>query len=72
MAKSPCVGVCKYNKQGLCKGCYRSKAEIKAYKKMAAAERRALHERMLARWRARLAQFETTAPDTELDWSEAA
>ncbi|MBM3437453.1 MAG: DUF1289 domain-containing protein [Bacteroidetes bacterium] len=26
--KSPCVDICKYNKDGICKGCYRSKTEI--------------------------------------------
>jgi uncharacterized protein len=28
IVKSPCINVCEYNKDGVCRGCYRSKTEI--------------------------------------------
>ena len=44
-AKSPCIDVCKIDKEsGLCKGCLRSKQEIKGWKKLAKSERRAIIE----------------------------
>jgi predicted Fe-S protein YdhL (DUF1289 family) len=43
--KSPCIGICKIDKDsGLCKGCLRSKQEIKNWKTLAKSERRAIIE----------------------------
>jgi predicted Fe-S protein YdhL (DUF1289 family) len=30
-AKSPCIGICKYNQDNLCVGCKRSSAEISSW-----------------------------------------
>jgi predicted Fe-S protein YdhL (DUF1289 family) len=44
-AKSPCIDICKIDKDsGLCKGCLRSKQEIKDWKKLPKSERRAIIE----------------------------
>ncbi|CAH0140744.1 MULTISPECIES: DUF1289 domain-containing protein [unclassified Pseudomonas] len=37
--KDPCISVCKFD-EGICLGCGRSKAEIKAWKKLDNAEQR--------------------------------
>ncbi|OLU17316.1 MULTISPECIES: DUF1289 domain-containing protein [unclassified Pseudomonas] len=37
--KDPCISVCKFD-DGICLGCGRSKAEIKAWKKLDKAEQR--------------------------------
>ncbi|PZW43448.1 DUF1289 domain-containing protein [Pseudomonas sp. URMO17WK12:I2] len=37
--KDPCISVCKFD-EGICLGCGRSKAEIKAWKKLDKAEQR--------------------------------
>lgn len=43
MAKSPCIGVCKIGKKrGLCKGCLRTREEIKGWKRMDKHARRAV------------------------------
>jgi predicted Fe-S protein YdhL (DUF1289 family) len=52
-ARSPCVDICKIGKStGLCKGCLRTKAEIKDWKSFSKLERRAvlqaIEERKLA------------------------
>ena len=40
-SKSPCIDICKIDKKtGLCKGCLRTKREIKAWKTLSKAERR--------------------------------
>ncbi|MDH1262561.1 MULTISPECIES: DUF1289 domain-containing protein [unclassified Pseudomonas] len=39
--KDPCIGVCKFD-DAVCVGCGRSKAEIKGWKKLGKAERRAV------------------------------
>jgi len=40
-AKSPCIDVCKIDKNsGLCKGCLRTKQEIKGWKSLSKSERR--------------------------------
>jgi predicted Fe-S protein YdhL (DUF1289 family) len=39
--KSPCIDICKIDKKtGLCKGCLRTKREIKAWKKLSKTEQR--------------------------------
>jgi predicted Fe-S protein YdhL (DUF1289 family) len=44
-AKSPCIGICKISKStGLCKGCLRSKDEIKGWKKLSKSDRRDIIE----------------------------
>ncbi|MGE8497797.1 MAG: DUF1289 domain-containing protein [Pseudomonas sp.] len=39
--KDPCINVCKFD-DSICVGCGRSKAEIKGWKKLGKAERRAV------------------------------
>jgi predicted Fe-S protein YdhL (DUF1289 family) len=40
-AKSPCIDICKIDKNtGLCKGCLRTKPEIKGWKALSKSERR--------------------------------
>ena len=39
--KDPCIGICKFA-EGVCIGCGRSKAEIKAWKKLGKSERRVI------------------------------
>lgn len=41
MSKSPCIKVCEFE-QEICLGCGRSRAEIKGWKRLDKAERRAL------------------------------
>lgn len=46
-AKNPCIDICKIDKAtGLCKGCLRTKAEIKNWKTFSKFERRAILERL--------------------------
>ena len=55
-AKSPCIGVCKIsNATGLCKGCLRSKEEIKGWKKLSKPERRDVLDAIAERKSDRLA-----------------
>jgi predicted Fe-S protein YdhL (DUF1289 family) len=55
MAKDPCIGVCKFSKKtGLCIGCFRTRDEKRAWKRMGKAERRAAATRILERMAARL------------------
>jgi predicted Fe-S protein YdhL (DUF1289 family) len=55
-AKSPCIGVCKIGKTtGLCKGCLRSREEIKGWKKLSKSERRDVLETVAQRKSDRLA-----------------
>ncbi|WP_263145558.1 DUF1289 domain-containing protein [Pseudomonas sp. RIT-PI-AD] len=53
--KSPCIKVCEFD-QDICVGCGRSKREIKAWKSLDKAERRAL----LAEAELRLLSLEAT------------
>ena len=40
-SKSPCIDICKIDKNsGLCKGCLRTKQEIKGWKALSKSERR--------------------------------
>lgn len=56
MAKTPCIGVCKFGKKsGLCKGCLRTRDEKRDWKRMGEAGRRAAADRILERMAARLA-----------------
>ena len=49
-AKSPCIGICKIGKAtGLCKGCLRSKQEIKGWKTLSKSERRDVLEAIVER-----------------------
>jgi predicted Fe-S protein YdhL (DUF1289 family) len=51
-AKSPCVDLCKIDKgTGWCRGCRRSKDEIKAWKTLSKKARRRVLEALPARWR---------------------
>ena len=57
MAKTPCIGVCKFSKKtGFCKGCLRTRDEKRDWKRMGAAGRRAAAERILERMATRLAR----------------
>jgi predicted Fe-S protein YdhL (DUF1289 family) len=48
--KSPCIGICKISKAtGLCKGCLRSKQEIKSWKKLSKSERRDVLDALVQR-----------------------
>jgi predicted Fe-S protein YdhL (DUF1289 family) len=54
-AKSPCIGVCKMSKAtGLCKGCFRTKQEIKGWKDLSKPERRELLDTVAQRKSERL------------------
>jgi predicted Fe-S protein YdhL (DUF1289 family) len=55
MSKNPCIKVCEFDAD-ICRGCGRSKREIKAWKKLGKAERFAL----LAEADLRLLAFEAT------------
>jgi predicted Fe-S protein YdhL (DUF1289 family) len=46
---SPCLNICSLDEQGVCRGCYRSLAEIAGWTRMSAAERWATVERAEAR-----------------------
>ena len=47
---SPCVNLCKLDREaGTCLGCFRTREEIKFWKTMNAAERRATRDRADAR-----------------------
>jgi predicted Fe-S protein YdhL (DUF1289 family) len=48
--ESPCIDICKMDKNtGLCKGCLRTKEEIKNWKKITRSERRAIVETITIR-----------------------
>ncbi|BAN25582.1 DUF1289 domain-containing protein [Caballeronia insecticola] len=47
---SPCTNVCKLDPDsGLCRGCYRSREEIKTFRSLDDAAKRALFDELLAR-----------------------
>jgi predicted Fe-S protein YdhL (DUF1289 family) len=47
---SPCVSICTLDAQGVCRGCFRTLAEISGWLRMSADERRAvLHNSDLRR-----------------------
>jgi predicted Fe-S protein YdhL (DUF1289 family) len=47
---SPCTNVCKLDPgNGLCRGCFRSREEIKTFRSMDDAAKRALLDQLLAR-----------------------
>jgi uncharacterized protein len=46
---SPCLNICSLDGQGVCRGCYRSLAEIAEWTRMTAAERWAAVARAEAR-----------------------
>lgn len=48
LTRSPCTGVCSYNKRDICKGCRRSRAEVKQWKQLDAVARHELNLRVLA------------------------
>jgi uncharacterized protein len=49
-AKSPCVDICKIDKNsGLCKGCLRTRQEIKGWKAASKSERREIIGRIALR-----------------------
>lgn len=37
--KNPCVSVCKFADSGVCRGCFRTKEEVRGWKKMSDAEK---------------------------------
>lgn len=54
--KSPCVNICRMNGAGLCEGCLRTAAEIRAWKNASEPEKLAIlaevrKRRGKARWR---------------------
>ncbi|SAL58744.1 hypothetical protein AWB71_03214 [Caballeronia peredens] len=54
---SPCTNVCKLDPDsGLCRGCYRSREEIKTFRSMDDAAKRALFDDLLVRRAASAAQ----------------
>jgi hypothetical protein len=46
---SPCVGICCIGADGLCFGCFRTRAELSAWGKATEAEKREILERCRAR-----------------------
>ena len=48
--KSPCIDICKIDKKtGLCKGCLRTKREIKAWKTLSKTDQRDIVSRIALR-----------------------
>lgn len=45
--KSPCTKLCRYDDAGLCRGCFRTRAEVKGWKRLDLAERAAINARVL-------------------------
>lgn len=45
---SPCVSVCKLGAEGSCKGCGRTRKDIKDWKRMSEAQRHDINMRLLA------------------------
>ncbi|AKJ27330.1 DUF1289 domain-containing protein [Caldimonas brevitalea] len=45
---SPCIGTCKSNKRGICKGCGRTDREIERWKSLSAENRHDINMRLLA------------------------
>jgi predicted Fe-S protein YdhL (DUF1289 family) len=56
---SPCLNICSLDDQGVCRGCYRSLAEIAEWTRMTTEERWATVERAEAR---RLAEKKEQGP----------
>jgi predicted Fe-S protein YdhL (DUF1289 family) len=51
-SKSPCIGICKIDKKnGLCKGCLRTRQEIKGWKALSKSERREITGEIVLRKR---------------------
>lgn len=48
LTRSPCTGVCSYNKRSVCKGCRRSRSEVKQWKRLDAVARHEINLRALA------------------------
>ncbi|WP_043764780.1 DUF1289 domain-containing protein [Algiphilus aromaticivorans] len=48
LTRSPCTGVCSYNKRDVCKGCRRSRTEVKQWKRLGAMVRHEINLRALA------------------------
>lgn len=48
LTRSPCIGICTYNKHAICKGCRRTRSEVKAWKRMPEDDRHNLNLRVLA------------------------
>ena len=48
---SPCVGICSYDNQSLCRGCGRTQEEIKNWKSMSNEEKKACKELCIRRRR---------------------
>lgn len=44
--RNPCIGLCRFGGQGACLGCHRTKAEVKGWKKLSAAAKAAINERI--------------------------
>ncbi|HYC03039.1 MAG TPA: DUF1289 domain-containing protein [Azospirillaceae bacterium] len=45
-AGNPCIGVCRFDAAGACKGCFRTKAETRRWRRMDAEERAAINRRV--------------------------
>jgi len=44
--KDPCVKVCKFDAAGLCRGCFRTRAEVRGWKRLPDDDRRAILARV--------------------------
>jgi predicted Fe-S protein YdhL (DUF1289 family) len=47
--QSPCVGICELDADGLCRGCFRSRDELRRWRTMSEAEKAAINDRVLPR-----------------------
>ncbi|WP_035692152.1 DUF1289 domain-containing protein [Azospirillum halopraeferens] len=59
---NPCTGVCRFDAAGLCRGCLRSRPEVRTWKRLdddakAAINRRCTLDRKIARAEAKLARL---------------
>lgn len=45
-SKDPCVKICKFDSAGLCRGCFRTRAEVRGWKRLSDADRRAILARV--------------------------
>lgn len=48
ITKKPCIDICEFNKQDVCKACGRTHAEKKSWKRLSAKDKQAIWSRVLA------------------------
>lgn len=46
--KNPCVGICRFDRDGACLGCHCTKAEVKGWKRLSDAAKAAINQRVRA------------------------